>query len=81
MSQKWDNVRVVTFKEDYTSKTGKVLFKKGRTIAMHNRTINKIIARGGKADVKPFDKAKAVSKAKKALAEREEQQVKMAYAK
>lgn len=81
MSNKWDNVRVVTFKDDYKSKAGKVLFKKGRTVAMNNRTINKLIARGAKADVKPFDKEKAVRNAKKALAEREEQAVKMAYAK
>lgn len=62
MSDKWDNVRVVTFKEDYKSKTGKVLYRKGRTVAMHNRNIQKMIARGAKADVKPFDREKSIKR-------------------
>lgn len=80
MSSKLDNVRVVTFKEDYKSKAGKILFAKGRTIAMHVRTINKLIARGAKADVKLFDVKKAVAKAKENLAAREKAKREAMYA-
>jgi hypothetical protein len=79
MPKKWENVRVVTFQEDYKSKAGKVLFRKGRTVAMHNRTIQKLIARGAKATVLPFDREKAVAKAKRELAEAEEAQTKAMY--
>lgn len=80
MGSKLDNVRVVTFKEDYKSKIGKVLFKKGRTVAMPVRTINKLIIRGAKADVKPFDYKAAVAKAKRERAIAEEKQIKTMYA-
>lgn len=79
MSSKLDNVRVVTFKEEFKSKAGKVLFAKGRTIAMHNRTITKLIARGAKADVKPFDKEKAIKKAKENLAMYEKHRRELMY--
>lgn len=60
MSSKWDNVRVVTFSEDYKSKAGKVLYKKGRTVAMHVRNATKLQARGAKLTMKPFDRDKAI---------------------
>jgi hypothetical protein len=69
MSAKMDNVRVVTFKERYLSKSGKVLFEKGRTIAMHQRTVRKLEARGAKVDVKPFDEKKERAKLKARLEE------------
>lgn len=79
MSKKLDNVRVVTFSEDYKSKTGKVLYAKGRTVAMHVRTINKMIARGAKATVKPFDAKKAIQRKKEELAEAEKKQREAMY--
>lgn len=73
MSQKWDNVRLVTFQEDYKSKSGQILYRKGRTVAMHVRNIEKMKARGAKADVKPVNREKLIENAKKELARREKE--------
>lgn len=62
MASKWDNVRVVTFNEDYKSKQGALLYKKGRTVAMHVRNATKLQARGAKLTMKPFDREKAIKK-------------------
>lgn len=80
MSAKFENVRIVTFKEDYLSKSKKVLFRKGRTVAMHARTIAKLISRGAKADVKEYDYKKAIEKKKRELAELEKKSIEAAYA-
>jgi len=59
---------MVTFKEDYVKgKGGKVLYAKGTTHAIHYKLADKIVASGGKADVKQIDQVKFIDDQKKAL--------------
>ena len=66
---KLKNVRIVTVKEDYKSKKGKVLLEKGSKHAMHQRTAHKLKERGAKIEIAEFDHKKAVDRAKKNLAD------------
>lgn len=67
MSKKLDNVRVVTFQDDYTSKAGTTIYKKGSVHAIHQRTVAQLKEKGAKMDVKKFDHQRAVQLAKQAM--------------
>lgn len=64
--QKYDNTRVVTFAEDYTTKGGKVIYKKGTTHAIHFQTLETIKAKGAKIKTEAFEPKKIEEKAKAA---------------
>lgn len=69
MSKKIDNVRLVTFTEDYfvkaKNKEGKrIMFRKGTTKPMHQRTADDLQLRGAKVSVKAFDEKKELAKAR-----------------
>lgn len=67
MSKKLDNVRVVTFKEDYTSKPGTTIYKKGSVHAIHQRLVAQLQEKGAKMEVKKYDYQRAVQLAKQAM--------------
>lgn len=68
------NVRVVTFKEDYSSTVSKKpIYKKGEVHAIHQRTVKQLQDKGAKMEVKRFDEQREIEIAKKALAEQEKQ--------
>lgn len=67
MSKKLDNVRIVTFKEDYTSKPGTIIYKKGSVHAIHQRTVAQLQEKGAKMEVKKYDYQRAVQLAKQAM--------------
>ena len=71
MSKKLDNVRIVTFKEDYNSKVGIAkgndpIYRKGSKHAIHQRTVAQLKEKGAKMEVEKFDYLRAVEKAKQA---------------
>lgn len=71
MSKKLDNVRIVTFKEDYNSKVGTAkgtdpVYRKGSKHAIHQRTVNQLREKGAKMDVQTYDYKRAVELAKQA---------------
>lgn len=71
MSKKMDNVKIVTFTEDYTSKAGAKegggpIYKKGSTHAIHQRTVAQLKDKGAKFTAKPFDEKRAIELAKQA---------------
>lgn len=64
-----ENVRIVTFNEDYyvkaKNKDGKrVMFHKGTTKPMHQKVAENLVSRGAKVSVKPFDEKTALARAK-----------------
>lgn len=65
------NTRLVTFKEDYTSKPGKdegyVIYKKGTTHAIHKSIVKELVRKGAKLESKEPDYEAAVKRAKKQL--------------
>ena len=66
MSNRLDNTRVVTFKEDYFIKGRPTpLYSKGKEYAIHHKIVEKLKAGGAKLDAKNFDEKGAVAKAKK----------------
>jgi hypothetical protein len=67
MSNKLDNTRVVTFKEDYSGKNGKVIYKANSTHFIHFKTVEKLEAKKVKMDVKSFDEKKEIAKAKESF--------------
>lgn len=74
MSKKMDNVRVVTFKEDYKSKISKEpIYRKGSVHAIHQKTVKALEEKGAKMDVKRFDEQREIEIAKKALAQQEKE--------
>lgn len=74
MNAKEKETRIVTFKEDYSSKAGKeageVIYKKGSMHAIHFKTVKSLEAKGAKMDVKPYDKEAAEKRIKKAMEEK-----------
>lgn len=71
MSKKMENVKIVTFLEDYNSKAGKAknsepIYRKGETHAIHQRSVAKLRDHGVKMEVKPFDEQAAIKRAKEA---------------
>lgn len=67
MSKKMDNVRVVTFTEDYSSKkSSQPIYRKGSTHAIHQRTVAQLKDKGAKFTAKPFDEKRAIELAKQA---------------
>ena len=64
MSKKLENTRVVTFKEDYKSKIGTLVYKKGSTHAIHQKTVANLKEKGAKMDVNKFDERRAIELAK-----------------
>ena len=64
MSKKLDNTRIVTFKEDYSSKVGTLIYKKGSTHAIHQKTVGQLKDKGAKMEVNKFDEKRAIELAK-----------------
>ncbi len=55
MNNKEKNARVVTFKEEYKSKAGTVIYKKGSTHAIHHTLVGQLQEKGAKMDMKKLD--------------------------
>jgi len=70
MSNRLDNTRVVTFKEDYNPSGKKVIYPKGHETAIHKDLAEKIKSNGAKVDIKEFDQKKKIAAAKE-VAEKE----------
>lgn len=78
LTNKEKETRIVTFKEDYSSKAQKavagltekpeVLFKKGSVHALHQSLVKSLEAKGAKMDVKKFDKEASEKRIKAARA-------------
>lgn len=68
VTNKEKETRIVTFKEDYTSKPGKakgkVIYKKGTVHAIHFKTVQQLQLNGAKMDVKKYDKEAAEKRIK-----------------
>jgi len=67
MSNRLDNTKVVTFKEAYKSKSGKVIYAAGSTHAIHKDLAAKLAKKSKGIDVKDFDQKGEIAKAKKAF--------------
>lgn len=63
MGKKIDNVKIVTFKEDYNPSGKFVVYKKDSVHAIHKDVVA-LIKDKIKADVKDFDEKKEYAKAK-----------------
>lgn len=78
LTNKEKETRIVTFKEDYSSKAQKavagiaekpdVIYKKGSVHAIHQSLVKKLEANGAKMDVKKFDKEASEKRIKAARA-------------
>lgn len=66
MSNRLDNTRVVTFKEDYTGGSKKVIYPKGHETAIHKDLVEKLKKNGAQVSVKEFDQKKKIAEAKEA---------------
>lgn len=66
MGKKLDNVKIVTFKEDYNPSGKGVIYAKGSTHAMH-KDVLALFAEKVKHDVKDFDEKKEYAAAKDAF--------------
>ena len=55
MNRKYENSRVVTFKEDYLTKKGNVIYKANSTHAIHKDVVKKLEAEGVKMKVDKVD--------------------------
>lgn len=85
LNNKEKETRIVTFKEDYSTKAQKamagltdkpeVLFKKGSVHAMHQSLVKSLEAKGAKMDVKKFDKEASEKRIKKARVEAAKRQL------
>lgn len=84
LTNKEKETRIVTFKEDYSTKAQKhvaelakpeVLFKKGSVHAMHQSLVKSLEAKGAKMDVKKFDKEASEKRIKKARLEAKQRQL------
>lgn len=68
MNNKEKNARLVTFKEDYSSKAGKaigeVIYRKGTVHAIHKSLVKKLTDKGAKMDVKEVPVDAMVKRAK-----------------
>lgn len=69
MNNKEKNTRVVTFKEDYVTKAGTVVYKKGSTHAIHKTLVKNLQEKGMKADVRALDVEAGVKRLKLKRAE------------
>lgn len=69
MNNKEKNTRIVTFKEDYKSKAGSVIYKKGSTHAIHQKLVTSLQEKGAKMDVKKHDPEPGVKRLKAKRAE------------
>ncbi len=80
---KYENTRIVEFKEDYyvKAKEGgkKLLHKKGSRHAMHKGIVDILNKNGAKIDVKKLDVDKAHEKAKKQFQEARKKQTAAMY--
>ena len=77
MSNRLDNTRVVTFKEDYKIKGRTTpLYSKGSEYAIHHKTVEKLKSLGAKFDSKIFDEKGAVVKAKEAFLKQKQKELK-----
>lgn len=78
LTNKEKETRIVTFKEDYSSKAQKaaagltdkpdVIYKKGSVHAIHQNLVKKLEAKGAKMDIKKFDKEASEKRIKAARA-------------
>lgn len=75
MSNRLDNTRVVTFKEDYVVNK-RVIYKGGSEHAIHKDLAEKLKKKGASVSIKEFDTKKKVAEAKEKLAEAEKKEAK-----
>lgn len=80
---KYEDTRIVTFKEDYSKPTRsggvRVYFKKNTTHAIHKKMVELFKAGGAKMDVEELDLKKLYAERKKKLAAQRKKQVEAAY--
>ena len=69
MNNKEKNTRIVTFKEDYKTKAGTLVYKKGSTHAIHKDLVGSLKEKGAKMDVQTFDPAAGIKRLKQKRAE------------
>lgn len=69
MNNKEKNARLVTFKEEYRSKAGTLIYKKGTTHAIHHSVVANLQEKGAKMDVKKLDVDAGVRRLKQKRAE------------
>lgn len=67
MSNKLENTKVVTFKEDYNPSKKKAIYKAKEVHYIHKDLVAKLQANGAKFDVKDFDVKGETLAAKKAF--------------
>lgn len=81
MSNKLKNTRVVTLKEDYSSKVSETpIYKKGETHYIHKDLVKTLLEKGMKAEVKEFPIDAEVARAQKRKAENEKLKRESMYA-
>ena len=73
MSNRLDNTRVVTFKEDYSGNGKKVIYPKGHETAIHKDLVERLEKKGAKMTVKEFDQKKKIAEAKEAVEKAEKE--------
>ena len=80
---KYEDTRIVTFKEDYSKPTRsggtRVYFKKGSVHAIHKKMVALFEKGGAKMDVKELDLKKMYTERTKILAAQRKKQVEAAY--
>lgn len=69
MNNKEKNTRLVTFTEDYKSKAGTLIYKKGSTHAIHHALVADLKAKGAKMNVVKLDPEPAIKRLKQKRAE------------
>lgn len=72
MNNRVKNAKEVTFKEDFKSKSGKVIYAKDSTHFIHKDLVDKLKSKGAKFTSKDINYEKAVADAKDALEKQEE---------
>lgn len=72
MSNRLKKTRIVTFKEDYKDKKGKIIYKKGSEHPVHEKTVDVLLEGGAKISHKKFDYETAIEKAKQEFEEAED---------
>lgn len=80
--RKFESVRIVTFKEDYYTKTkeGKsLLFKAGTKRPMHVGVAKHLEEQGAKIRIEPFDPKPVEERMKAKIIARRKRQTEMAY--
>lgn len=87
--KKWETVRVVTFLKDFMSKEitkdgkvikpAKVLYKKGRQVAMTLKLAKKLQERNAEIKIAEFDRAAATKRQRKIFEEANKRKTELMY--